>query len=225
MKHHRSKQGSQEWLALRSGIPCSSQFHRIITPTGKPSSQAESYMFALLAERIMGKPLVEHVSFVMERGSSLERKAVQYFEFEADLETEDVGFLTDDEERWGTSPDRAVGARDFLEIKCPDIGRHMMNLLAAGSAAKEYFIQVQGQLWIGERDRTWLLSYHPDLPYALYPVERDADFIEKLSTEVREFSDRLESMARLALERGYFHDASIRKPRTLIDDLRESLKQ
>ena len=175
-------------------------------------------MFALLAERILGKPLVEHVSWAMDRGEELELKAVQYFEFQTDVQTEQMGFLTDDEERWGTSPDRSVNADEFLEIKCPDIRRHMMNLLDAGAAVKEYWIQTQGQLWIGERKRTWLLSYHPDLPYALYPIERDDKFIEVLDKELHTFSERLEALSALAKDRGYFRRDSIREPKESLQE-------
>jgi hypothetical protein len=210
MKIHRCKQGSFEWSQKRAGIPCSSAFHRVITLTGKPSSQADPFLFDLLAERILGHPLDEYISFAMERGSELEHKAVQYFTLVTDRETEEVGFITDDDERWGTSPDRSVDD-GFLEVKCPQIPRHMMNLMAPEAAKKEYWIQTQGQLWIGERERTWLLSYHPDLPYALYAIERDETFIKRLSVEVSAFSDRLEVLADLAVKRGYFRGDSVRR--------------
>lgn len=227
MKVHTCKQGSREWLQLRAGIPTSSQFDRIVTPTGKPSSQAEAYMFTLLAERILGRPIVEHMSQAMERGSHLERKAVEYFEFLTDVSTEEVGFLTDDDERWGTSPDR-VFKDGFIEIKCPEAKRHMMNLLAPESAKREYFVQTQGQLWIGEGQRTSLLSYHPELPYALLTIERDKDFIQKLETEVRAFSDKLETLAAVAMDLGYFREGSVHRPKESLQDaqvriLKESL--
>ena len=36
MIHHPVKQGSEEWLMARLGIPTSSCFDRILSPTGKP---------------------------------------------------------------------------------------------------------------------------------------------------------------------------------------------
>jgi hypothetical protein len=69
------------------------------------------------------------------------------------------------------------------------------------------------------------------LPYALYPIERDETFIERLSTEVSAFSDRLEVLSDLAAKRGYFRRDSIRKrtddfeQRRLTQLLKESLIQ
>lgn len=219
MKLHQCRQGSAQWLQLRAGIPCSSDFHRIITPSGKPSSQQEAYKFTLLAERILGRPLIEHVSWAMERGSNLEQKAVEYLEFQLDAQTEEVGFITDDDERWGTSPDRLLGDEELLEIKCPDVPRHMMNLMNQGAALKEYAIQTAGQLWITGRQRAWLCSYHPDLPIALYPIERDETFITLLSAEVVKFSAALESLCREAKDRGYFRLSSIREPQESEQDI------
>jgi hypothetical protein len=39
---HDVTQGSPEWLEARLGIPTASEFDKIITPTGKPSTQYEA---------------------------------------------------------------------------------------------------------------------------------------------------------------------------------------
>ena len=56
--HADIAQGTPEWLALRLGIPTASCFDQIITTGGKKgepkaSTQAEKYMYTLLAERMM----------------------------------------------------------------------------------------------------------------------------------------------------------------------------
>ena len=115
---------------VRAGLPTASAFDKIITPSGKPSKQAEAYKFRLLAERILGHPLEDRkFTWAMERGSALERKAVEYYEFQTDYQTIPAGFVTDDNERWGASPDRLVGDSGCLEIKCPEIDQHMMYLM------------------------------------------------------------------------------------------------
>jgi len=63
MKVWQVQQGTQEWLRVRAGIPTASAFDSIVTPSGKPSKSAERYMYTLLAERLMGHPVTEHVSF------------------------------------------------------------------------------------------------------------------------------------------------------------------
>ena len=117
MKIHDCKQNTTEWLDLRAGIPTASQFDRIITPTGKPSASAIPYMHQLLAERLMGRPITGYVSFDMDRGKDLEPEAVSFYEFTQDVETMPVGFITNDEETIGASPDRLIGSDGLLEIK------------------------------------------------------------------------------------------------------------
>lgn len=51
--HQNMVQGSKEWLEIRSGRPTTSQFGRIITPSGEPSKQAAGYMVELAAEHLI----------------------------------------------------------------------------------------------------------------------------------------------------------------------------
>lgn len=202
--HRDVCQGTTEWLALRAGIPTASSFDRILTPrTGKPSSSAEGYLFSLLAERLMGKPIVEHVSLWMERGSHMEADAVSFYEFQRDIKTETVGFVTNDKNTIGASPDRLVGADGLLEIKVPAPHTHIGYLLRAGSAYDAYKVQVQGQLWIAEREWADVLSFHPEMPPALIRIERDEEYIQKLSAAVTAFSEALEEQWMRMAEEGW----------------------
>ena len=185
-------QGSPEWHAARLGIPTASNFGRIITPGGKPSSAADGYMHELLAERMLGLPLnAESVDF-MERGKALEMHAADYYELQRGVDTEAVGFVLTDDRRAGCSPDRFVGGEGGLEIKCPSPAVHVGYLLDGGISDK-YRPQVQGALWITGRWWWDTLSYHPDLPSALVRVERDAEFITALESAVVAFCDRLDA--------------------------------
>ena len=185
-------QGTEKWLQARAGIPTASNFSKIITPTGKPSKSAESYMHSLIAERLLGHPLTEYVSFYMERGSQMEAEAVSCYEFLKDVETEAVGFVTNDAGTIGASPDRFVGDDGALEIKCPAPWTHVGYLLAK-PVDKKYYPQLQGQLWVTERDWVDNESYCPGLPEALVRVDRDEEYISKLSATVTAFSEVLES--------------------------------
>lgn len=188
---HKHKQGSRDWLDARAGIPTSSQFHKILTPTGKPSAQATDYMHELIAERIMKRPLEQYVSWAMERGGQLESEAVASYEFDRDIDTQPVGLITDDRNRWGASPDRLVGEDGLLEVKCPTAGVHVGYLLMR-PVDKRYYPQLQGQLWITEREWVDILSYHPEMPRALVRVERDEKYLQLLAGAVRTFSAELE---------------------------------
>lgn len=203
MKIHQCVQGTTEWLHLRAGIPTASEFDKIITPGGKLSKSAEPYRYRLLAERCMGHPCEEYISLWMQRGSQMEIDAVRFYEFQSDVETVPVGFITNDSETVGASPDRLVGDEGLLEIKVPSPGVHMAYLLASGGAYEAYKVQVQGQLWITDRKWVDVLSYHPELKPALIRIERDEDFIWKIEDLVIAFSNELEKDYEFVLERGY----------------------
>lgn len=188
-------QGSAEWLALRAGRPTASVFSEIVTPGGKLSKSSDRLMYTLLAERVMGKPAVEHVSYWMDRGTNLEAEAVSYFETVREVDTVKVGIVFNDAGTVGASPDRFVGNDGLLEIKCPSIGVHAAYLFGHAGVDEKYKCQVMGQLWITEREYADTLSYHPELPWAIVRAHRDEAFIATLSEAVLAFSDRLEEAA------------------------------
>lgn len=195
-------QGSPEWIAARLGLPTASCFDQILTPGGKPSKSAERYMYKLLAERMMGHACIEFVSTWMDRGMQSEAEAVAYYEAKKDLDTVKVGFITNDAGTIGASPDRLVGSEGLLEIKVPAEHTHVGYLLGA-TVADDHKPQVQGQLWIAERQWCDVLSYHPDLPPALIRVDRDESYIRLLAAAVEEFAGRLADETEKARARGW----------------------
>lgn len=217
-------QGTSAWAEARCGIPTASQFHRIITGTGKPSSSADTYMYELLAERITGEPTVGYTSHWMDRGSDLEAEAVNFYSFTRDLDTEKVGFITNDDGSIGASPDRLVGDVGLLEIKVCKPSTHVAYLLGDKSTYKEHKIQTQGQLWIAEREWNDLVAYNPCLPPALVRVERDEEYIKTLSAAVTAFSELLEQQYALLAEMGLTvrPEQPVRTP-SLVELLKQSL--
>ena len=57
MIRHNVVQRSDAWHQLRAGIPTAYNFHKIITPSGKASDQAEKYQYFLLAEWALGRAI------------------------------------------------------------------------------------------------------------------------------------------------------------------------
>jgi len=222
MKVYDVVQGTQEWLRVRAGVPSASQMHRVITPGGKPSKSAERYLYELAAERLLGRPTVEHVSWEMARGSQLEIQAIRWFEFQRDMDTEPVGFITNDAGTIGASPDRLVGSDGLLEVKCVNEGLHLQYLCQSGSCYEDHKIQCQGQLWIAQRAWVEVLAFHPHLPPALCHVERDEKFIAILEPAVLAFADELERLAKEleAMELGGYR---AEREKSLTELLKESL--
>lgn len=222
MKTYDCQQGSQEWLRLRAGVPTASQFDSILTPGGKPSTSAVPYMHKLLVERILGRPTVEFVSTWMERGHAVEAEAVSFYEFQRDVETVKVGFMTNDAGTIGASPDRLIPMGDgLLEIKVPSPHIHLGYLIGNKTVDEKYKPQVQGQLWIAEKEWLDIVSYHPEMPPALIRVQRDEEYISKLAAVVTEFSRILEETALELKARGII---PARKPEDEIGPLGITMK-
>jgi hypothetical protein len=200
---HDVVQGTDEWLRIRSGIPTASNFEKILTKSGKKSASQEKYMFALLAERMMGHPRFEYMSAFMQRGTELEAKAVAKYEMMKDTDTFPIGFVTNDAQTVGASPDRGVGDRGLLEVKVPKDETHAMYLLGSGSVFDEYRVQAYGQLWVAGKDWTDVISFHPEMPAAIVHTEHDEPFIKLLEEAVMEFSAKLEAKALELAEKGW----------------------
>ena len=182
------EQRSEEWFQARCGIPTASQFKRIITSQGKPSTSASSYMHELLAEWL-GAEREQFETEWMNRGTEMEPEAKAFYEFETGLDVQEIGFITTLEGMAGCSPD-GMTEHKGLEMKCPKASTHVKYLLA-GKCPAEYVPQVQGSMWVSGKDEWDFMSYHPDLKPLLLTVKRDDEYIEKLETEVTKFVEKM----------------------------------
>ena len=190
MKIFNVEPGSGAWLSIRLGIPTASNFHRIITPKKLEfSAQARGYAFRLVAEKLLNESLdsIDYIDHV-QRGKDLEPQAVKLFEFEQEVETAPVGFITTDDMRAGATPDRLiVGVPAALECKCPAPHTHLEYLV--DGFGTDYIIQAQGQAYVGEFDYVARYSFHPALPPVLAKTYRDEAIIGKLRAALDQFFD------------------------------------
>lgn len=203
---HIVPQGSSAWLALRIGKPTASNFDRIITPKENATAETTSqkYLHEILAELILGRPLDNEMTAMMSRGSEMEAEARRYYEFvsgRADIT--EVGFCTTDDGRVGASPDALVGEDALLEIKCPKAETHVGYLFSTEGVAGAYKPQVQGQLYVCEREWCDTISYYPGMPEALVRTYRDEKFIATLRDELAGFLCRLDRGIAIIKERGW----------------------
>jgi hypothetical protein len=201
---HDVQQGSPAWFMARLGIPTASQFHRILSPTGKPSSQAEGYLHQLVAERLIGQPCASDDGTAwMARGADLEAEAIRWYEFTHDVEVVRAGFLTRDDRRAGCSPDGLVDKDGMVQIKCPSAAIHAGYLL--DSIATKYRPQVQGELWVAERAWLDFVSYCPGftapLNAVVIRVVRDEEYAPVMEAEVLAFADRVAAAEKELRER------------------------
>ena len=193
MIHLDVTQGSKEWFLARLGIPTASEFHKILTPkTMKLSTQAEPYLHRLLAEWLLGTPFEQETTvWSMEVGIEREEEAAQYYELTTGNTTNLAGFCLTDDRKIGASPDRLVGEKGLVEIKCPLASTHVGYLLN-GELPVDYLPQLQGQLYVSGRAWCDFLSYYPGLPSLLVRVEPWPAYQQTLAIILREFCARLE---------------------------------
>lgn len=186
------EQGTPAWSALRVARPTTSRFHKIIQPTKlKYSGQAPAFVAQLLAERELTYSLEDWKgNDYSHRGTTLETKALSYYELVRNLDVLRVGFIESDDGRVGCSPDGLVGADGGLEIKCYAPAHHMRCLLGEAPVG---ITQLQGSLWMTGRKWWDVLAYSPIFPPVLLRVERDEKFIAALAGCVKRFLEEMDA--------------------------------
>jgi len=185
------EQGTDEWMAERTGIPTASNFSKIFTTQLKPSSTSKTYMNTLLAEWMTGEKEQIKQSEWMERGIELEAEARAAYKFVNDAEVMEVGLcFKDDKMLAGASPDGLVGPDGILEIKCPKSSTHVGYILD-GKLPSTYWNQVYGQLWITGREWCDFISYYPGLPNFEIRIHRDEKIMAGIDSLVNKFIDEM----------------------------------
>ena len=169
MRNHDVEQGTDEWHALRAGIPTASEFSKLVTSKGEPSKSIGPYSITLAGEKFSGKPLdAWEGNQWSERGKEHEEAAISLYEMLYDYDVKRLGFVTTNDGTMGCSPDGVVeGQNSGVEVKCLKAEQHIKAILyynKNGTMPTDYVQQTQGQMMICEWDWCDLVFYHPDLP-------------------------------------------------------------
>jgi len=179
MRVGNHEQGTDAWFEARLGIPSASMFAKIVTTKGAWSTQADSYINQLVAERLTGVREEVYQSHHMIRGTELEPEARDLYCLMNDVKVQEVGFCLHDTINAGCSPDGLIGKDGGLEVKCPAPATHV-EYLRGGVLPSRYKQQVMGCLWITQRQWWDFVSYHPDMKPLIVRVERDEEYISAL---------------------------------------------
>lgn len=180
-KVNNCTQGSDEWHRLRWERITASDFDKIITPSGKLSTQWEGVVDTKIALQLIngheeGFEPVE--TMAMTRGHSLEQEALEFFNYTYGYKFEKVGFI-DSGEGYGCSPDGIdFGDNVGIELKCP-LAKNHVSYLRRGFPVK-YKAQVQGAMLVTGFSSWVFGSYHPEMPGLCVVVERDEPYILEL---------------------------------------------
>lgn len=186
------EQGTREWQLARGAMPTASRFKDVMAKgEGKTRSK---YMRQLIGQRMTGEAPEGFSNFHTERGTEMEPEARNAYAFMHDVEPLQVGFVANHNLLTigpvGCSPDSLIGDVGALEIKTrlPDL---QIELLLADRVPPEHIAQIQGCMWVCEREWCDFVSYWPKLPMFTKRVYRDEKYIKNLAGEVAAFWDEL----------------------------------
>ncbi len=183
------EQNSSAWFEIRRGLPTASKFKDILAKgQGK---MRKSYINRLAAEIITGMPGETFSRPELNRGHIMEAEARDFYSFLTDTEPTLVGFVRNGQK--GASPDAFIGENGLLEIKTQRADL-LVETILDGEFPSEHVCQVQGQLWVTEREFCDLIVFWPGMPPFIQRAYRDSMFIHTLSRAVDQFNDELAAL-------------------------------
>lgn len=177
------EQGTNEWLSLRLGVATASNFNKIITSKGEESDQLKGYALSLATDIFLINPEEGYKSESMIKGNILEPLARQAYQEETLEFVEQITMFKSDCGNFGYSPDGLVGNNGLLETKNPDSKTHFKYIIE-NKVPSIYIPQLQGGLWVSEREWIDFVSYgcnFKEKQLLIIRVYRDEKFISELA--------------------------------------------
>jgi len=175
------EQRSTEWFEIRRGKLSMSRAKDLLT-AGKGKTRA-SYLREVAAEILAPGFEKDHFSNIhMQRGTELETFAVAAYEMETRKRVEHCGFVLADNKNIGCSPD-GLTKNGGIEIKSPIPTNHL-RYLDRHAVAVEHEQQMQGCMWVCERDTWDFVSFCPWVeaaPMIIHQFKRDDETIKRLA--------------------------------------------
>ena len=204
------EQGSDEWKIAKLGHISGSNIANVMTK-GKgdaPSKTRQSFLDKIVSERLallnpnFDLSILESgfTSASMEHGVKTESQARQAYEVYSNNFVDKTGFWKHPSIKWlGCSPDGLV-EDGLVEIKCPNSTTHV-RYLWADEIPKEYYLQMQCQMWVTEREWCDFVSFDPRLPEKnrlfVKRCHRSNDTIADMELAVKVFLAEVETMLKI----------------------------
>ena len=149
----------------------------------------QTYLDTLVEELSTGQPREVYISEYMKHGTKWEPMARLVYEAITERTVQQVGFIVKDD-FVGVSPDGLVGDDGIIEIKCPKDTTHE-KYVDEHRLPPAYKPQVQGLLWVTDREWCDFMSYHPrpigKERYMIKRVYRDDVYILTIQSETNKF--------------------------------------
>ena len=189
-------QGTEAWLAARVGVPSGSRFADVMAQgkAGAPSVTRQSYLTAIALEIVTGVREEIPVNAAMAHGTLHEPNARAIYESRTGELVDEIGFCLHDTLNVGVSPDGLVNKDGLTEFKCPQPKTHL-EYMKRKDHPPAYKWQIQGQMWVMEREWCDFASYSDSFPPAsqlvIRRVYRDEEAIKSLESELIKFLDEV----------------------------------
>ena len=188
---------SEKEAALKAGykaMPTSSAIQSALVGELKlvPSEASARYAAKLAIEIISGVPHGEPPrARVLERGHIMEEEARRHYQAETGAFVTEAGICISEDGYYGYSTDGLVDDGGLIEIKAPIDPLKIFALLRTQDLS-EYMHQMQGGMWVTEREWCDFIMYVPDLSNCgknlfIKRVMRDDVFIAKMQKDLARF--------------------------------------
>jgi hypothetical protein len=205
---HDIKQRSDEWRAIRAGKITASVASKLVTQTGRISTQYRKEIGRIIAERMKlqeSEDIPE--TFWVKRGIELEREALAWFSVETGLVLDTCGFVEADDHMSGFSPDSLTGAGRYIvpvEVKVPKPSTHISWLVDGGMPA-EHVAQVHFGMVITGSPHAYFMSYCPEVEPLILKVKW-SEHTDLMAKQIESFTDELQTTYRQLTGKDYAND-------------------
>jgi hypothetical protein len=183
-------QRTEAWFAKRLGKLTGSAFNEVmnLTAKGEPGAGRKNLIVKLAIERITGQTIDGYQNAAMRRGIELEPEARSAYEAATGNLVDQIDFIDHPVHAFiGVSPDGLIDADGMVEFKCPESQHKHFAALTNSAHVREYWYQIQGQMWVAGRQWNDAVSYDPRFPkhlhLAISRVHRDEKAIKELETQ------------------------------------------
>lgn len=202
-----------EWRKKRLGMITGSEFGDLVVKTKDKKGYmlssgkiAEDLIYRTAWERLLkagnisnGLGRLNVSSQSMEHGNEYEGEAIlKYMGITGNKVNYAQRFIDLDNFIGGT-PDGFIGDDGIIEVKCPwNGGNHIRSILTGEIYNQKYVYQIQGYLWITDREWCDFITYDPDLHESLQiniiRVDRDEEIIDGISSVMDQVKEKIKEI-------------------------------
>lgn len=185
------EQKSEAWYRARAGRITGSRFARAMA--GRRSKDYCGLIDELAEERRRGRSVDGgYVNSAMQWGIDHEEPARRWYGRLHGCRVDQVGFVVHpDFDYVGVSPDGLVAHDGLVEIKCPQM-KGFRQVIDSQKMPSRYRWQVQGQLWVCQREWTDFVCFYPPEQGVVIRIFKKEGDLDQLETRCREINHEVE---------------------------------